>query len=253
MGVVMKRRSLLFFTLVLVLSVAYNTTLLAQVNNPKSLELNERGSAAAQAGDLKKAEKFFDRSLKADPGNLSAAFNLASIYLQLDKAQQAVDLLSGYTEHYTKDAGLFARLGDAYFANKDIQLSAKSYQKALTLEPSYPKITARLGTIFTLQQDTKQAIELYLKAVKQEPKNAQYLANLSSLFLADKQPQKAVGVAKQALQVRASSDVYITLGTAYEDMKDYKNSLIAFQRAIDLGGDKRKLRKKIEQLEEMDS
>ena len=77
---------------------------------------------------------------------------------------------------------------------------------------------------------------------------SQLLANLSSVFLATGKTDKAISTAKRGLQVNASPELYITLGNAYELQKDYKNSLIAFERAADLGDKKPELKTKIEQL-----
>ena len=86
------------------------------------------------------------------------------------------------------------------------------------------------------------------RAVKQNPKDTQLLANLSSVQLANGNPQQAISTAKRAIQILPTSEVYITLASAYEALKDYKNSLIAYQRAVDLGDKRPELQKKIEGL-----
>ncbi|MCB0334132.1 MAG: tetratricopeptide repeat protein, partial [Bdellovibrionales bacterium] len=189
----------------------------------RSLDLNERGAAAAQAGDLAQAESLFQEALHSDKKNLSAAFNLASIYIQQDKASQAVHLLADYTKDYPKDAGLFSRLADAYFAEQKLVEAKENYEKAYGLDPELPKLPAKLANLYTIEQNFPKAIELYLQAVEQDPKNGSYLANLSSLFLANGDAQKAISTAKRGLQVLPTSGLYVTLGSAYEQLKDYKN------------------------------
>ncbi len=215
----------------------------------RSLDLNERGAAAAQSGDLSQAETLFQDALVSDKKNLSAAFNLASIYIQQDKAEKAVHLLSDYTKDYPNDAGLFSRLGDAYFAEQKLSEAKQNYKKAYSLDKQLPKLPAKLANLYTLEQNFDKAIELYLEAVELDPKNGNYLANLSSLFLASGNAQKAISTAKRGLQVLPTSGLYITLGSAYEELKDYKNSSIAFERALAMDDSIEGLEDKIREIE----
>ncbi|MEZ4754885.1 MAG: tetratricopeptide repeat protein [Bdellovibrionota bacterium] len=220
----------------------------AAAPKPKSLELNEKAVAAVKAQDYKRAEKLFKNALAEDKGNLTAAFNLAGMYLTNQKQQQAITLLKQYTDANPKDAGLWARLGDAYFSNKDLNNAQISYEKSLTLDATSVETTKRLATVYTLKNNTKKSEVLLRKAHSLNPKDAQTAANLSSTLLVNENPKEAVTFAKRAIQLSPSKEVYITLGTAYEVLNDYKNALIAFERAQDLGEKSSDLRKKIQGL-----
>ncbi|MCB0354889.1 MAG: tetratricopeptide repeat protein [Bdellovibrionales bacterium] len=218
------------------------------IGSSRSLELNEKATAAAQAGDLKKAETLLREAISDDTKNLTAAFNLASVYLQTNRGNEAVKLLQQYVSEYSEDAGLFARLGDAYYSTKRPADAINSYEKALSLDPSFPKISARVGTLYSISERFDDAIRMYLTAVEQEPRNSEYLANLSNLFLVANQPDKAISAAKRALQVAPTSQLYRTLGSAYEKIKDIDSSLIAYKRAQDLGDKSDELEDKISAL-----
>ena len=218
----------------------------ASKGNPKSMALNEKGVSAATAKQYKVAEKLFKDALKIDEGNLTAVFNLASMYLANQKESSAVALLESYTVKMPNDPGLQARLGDAYFASRNIDSALTYYSKAIELDPTYQGVHAKLSTIYSLKNQLDMAERMALRAIELEPKNGQILANLSSIFLANNKPEKAISTAKRALQVKASSEVYITLGSAYETLQDYNSSLIAFKRAADLGDDTDELGEKIE-------
>jgi tetratricopeptide (TPR) repeat protein len=86
-------------------------------------------------------------------------------------------------------------------------------------------------------------------AVDQNPKDFNTLASYSSLLLGNGKAEDAIGAAKRSLQIKPSSEAYITLGTAYEIKGDFKNSLISFQRAADLGDTRKELKEKIALLE----
>lgn len=201
----------------------------------KSAQLNEEGAAFAQEAKFGKAEEVLREAVSLDPQNLSAIFNLGSVLIQVGKLKEAVELLETHSQKAETDAGLFARLGDAYFTQKNTQKAQSAYERALELDGSLPKIPARLGTIYSLNNSLNKAIDQYLVAIEQEPENVEYLSNLVNLYLATNEPQKAVSTAKRALQLKPSSQLYASLGAAYELQKEWENSLIAFQRAKDLG------------------
>jgi len=216
---------------------------------PASIELNEKGVLAVNSRDYLEAEDLFKKSAAADPKNVTAVVNLAAMYLTNKKNKEAIDLLEEYTATYPGDASLQARLGDTYFASKRVGDATRAYERALKLDPKYPNAAARLGTLYTLSRKLPDAERLFLQAVEQDPRNGQVLASLSSILLANGKPDMAVRMAKRGLQVNPTKELYITLGSAYEALKDLKNSTIAFERARDLGDNSPELRAKLEELE----
>ncbi|MBX7144929.1 MAG: tetratricopeptide repeat protein [Oligoflexia bacterium] len=219
--------------------------------NKRSFELNEDGIEAVRNKDFKRAEELFRRALSEDTHNLTAVFNLAGMYLNDKRQNEGIKLLDTYISEFPKDAGLFARRGDCYFSIKNLDSAMADYEQALKLEPRYSGAAAKLSTIYALKNKTKEAETMLLSAVDMEPKNAQLLQNLSNIFLINGKVEKAISTAKRGLQVSPTSELYVTLGNAYETQKDLKNSLIAFQRALDLGDKRPELKEKIESLKKV--
>jgi len=217
--------------------------------DPRSLGLNEKAVTALNAGRTAQAEELFQQALAADPRNLTAAFNLGGMLLNNKKITEAINLLEGYTAEYQQDPGLFSRPGDAYFANKQLKEAAASYEKAFQLHQNYPNLPTRLATSYGLLNNSKEAEKFMKMAVDQNPKDFKSLASYSSLLLGNGKADDAISAAKRSLQLKPTSEAYVTLGTAYEIRGDFKNSLISFQRAVDLGDSRKELKEKIAQLE----
>lgn len=246
-----------FFALMLIVSQAIAAPAPSRPSSQKpmaseetqaSFALNEQGIAALQREDLKNAEMSFRSALAKDPGNVTAAFNLAGLLVNNKQLKDAIEILSRYAAENPTDAGLLSRLGDAYFADKQVDQALSAYNKALSANPDYPRIYSKLATIYGLMNQPLKAEEMLLQAVEKDPKDGQSLASLSAVFLLNGKADKAVSTAKRALQVSPSSEIYITLGSAYEAQGDLKNSVIAFQRAKDLGDTRAELQDKINQL-----
>jgi tetratricopeptide (TPR) repeat protein len=223
------------------------------VQAQRSLELNEQGVTAIKARDFSRAESLFSEALRVDGRNITAVYNLAGMYITNKKEGQAVALLQKYTLEFPKDAGLHARLGDAYFGSQDPKSAIAAYEKSLQLDPKNPSVPVRLATLYTMSKKIDKAAKMYEQVLKQNPRDLQSMQNLSSIYLALNKPQQAIATAKKALQISATPELYVTLGNAYQDLKDPRNALISFQRAQELGYKDPNLGKVIEDLAKITS
>jgi len=235
---------------------AFSITMVSRVamaQDQTSIDLNEQGVAAVNKQNFESAERYFQRALAADDGNITAVYNLAGMYLTNRKHEEALELLKLYVARVPHDAGLHVRLGDAYFASRNLPDALEHYENGAERDDTFPGVHEKLGTIYALMQRLDEAEAALLRATQNDPQNGNILSNLSSVFLGNDKPQKAISTARRALQIQPTADIYVTLGTAYEILEDYPNSLIAFQRAVDLGDDRPELKKKIKALEDVTS
>lgn len=221
-----------------------------EAGNPRSLQLNEEGAAAVRSKDFARAEDLFRRSLKEDPKNLTAAYNLAGMLVMNKKENDARQVLEAAVKEAPNDVGLRTRLGDVYFGTKQIDLALQSYESAFALDPKFPQLAAKLGTVYSLKDRVADAERVLRAAVENDPKDHQTVSNYAAVLLGQGKPDEAIRYAKRALQLKVTSDVYVTLGNAYELKGDQRNALISFQRAIDLGDKRKELSSKVAELKE---
>ncbi|RMD85592.1 MAG: tetratricopeptide repeat protein [Candidatus Dadabacteria bacterium] len=215
----------------------------------KSLKANERGMYYIQKKDFKQAEALFRESLKLNPRNLTAAYNLAGVLAVEKREKEAISLLEGIVKERPKDAGIFERLGDLYFGTEDIESAKKYYEKSLAINGDNSKLAVKLGAIYLLKGNLSKAEKMYKKAVKLSPTDPSALENLGGILLANGKPKEAIRAAKRALQLSPSSNAYITLGSSYEETGNLKEALISFKKAQALGDNSEKLKEKIKSLE----
>jgi tetratricopeptide (TPR) repeat protein len=207
----------------------------------RSLTYNEQGAQAVKGRDFTRAEELFKKALSADPKNVTAAFNLASIYITNKNEAEAISLLTSYVEKNPSDAGLLSRLGDAYFSSGDTARSFDAYQKVHKIAPLYPGLDGKLGTLYTLRGEVNAAREMFEQAVTRNPRDSESLANLGALYVKLGRNSDGVKVALQALQVKPTPEAYITLGSAYMNMNEREHALNAFNRAVSLGDTSKEL------------
>jgi tetratricopeptide (TPR) repeat protein len=221
-------------------------------SNPRSLELNEEGVKAAQSGNTSKAEIFFKKALAADERNVTTVYNLAGMYLQNQKNDLAIQLLTEYHKKIPTDPGIAIRLGDAWFVKKNLPKAKEYYTKTFAINKNLPGLPQKLATLALLEKDLVTAESMLERAIQQQPRDLGLLENLSSIYVATKKPQKAVSTAQQALKAGAtSSEIYLTLGSAYEALGQLDNALSAYERAAKLGSNDEELADRIEKLKEI--
>lgn len=217
--------------------------------NAQSMKLNEAGVAQVKIKNFLAAEDSFKRALALDRSNLTAVYNLSGVYLQNKRTSAAIDLLDAYTRETQTDAGLFSRLGDAYFAAKQIDKAVQNFEKGYAIDPNYPQLITKLGTLYSLKKQLKKAEDILRDGAKRTPNDAQLLSNFSSVLYANKKVKEAITYAKRSLQINPTKELYITLGNCYLSLSDKKNAKVALERARDLGDKSPELAKLLKDLE----
>ncbi len=76
---------------------------------------------------------------------------------------------------------------------------------------------------------------MYRKSLEVDATDAESLSNLAAMCLVNQKPEQAIQAAKNALQQKVEAQTYVTLGSAYEMLRDFSNAKISFEKAIALG------------------
>lgn len=217
--------------------------------NPRSLEANEQGIAALKTGNTRTAEERFRRALEVEPGNLTAAFNLAGTLVVNGKKLEAIALLSDYAKKYPDDTGFAVRLGDVLFSSEKVKEAIPHYERALKMQATYPKLYEKLALGYALTQRLSESETMYELAVQSSPKDGNLLTNLASIQLANNKTDAAIKSATRASQLAPSSRLYITLGSAFENKGALSDALASFKRAKELGDSSKEIEERIAALE----
>ncbi len=247
--------SALFFCLFVSLSLtAIPTAAESQESSSmkRSIGLNEQALKALNSNNLEEAETLLREAIKIDPGNLTAAFNLAGVLVVNLKKDDAISILKEYTSKYPKDAGLFVRLGDITFSSENIKQSIEYYIKAFKLEPKYPRLAAKLGLVYALNQDLKESEKYLRKATEQDPEDSEALGNLSSVLLRKGAVKESIEFANRSIKIKPTAETYITLGSGFEASKKFKKAEVAFRKALELGAKNKELEEKIQAISKLE-
>lgn len=171
---------------------------------------------------------------------VSADLALISTYLrsnQLDKALQAIDGLEKKQPNDPATHNLRAR---ALLAKKDIAGARKSFEKALSINPTFFPSVASLATLDIIDKKPEDARKRFEGVLNSEPKNLQALLALASLKAntGGTPDEVALQIAKAVNANPTEPSPRLALIQHYLKNKEYKRALTAANEAASAIQDK---------------
>ncbi|MDV6329570.1 tetratricopeptide repeat protein [Asticcacaulis sp. 201] len=134
----------------------YETALRIQPENP--IIANDLGRLAYKMGLYELSEKFFQFFLDKNPGHVEAINNLASSLRELNRLDDAIDLLRNAIGENPTDAQLWNALGTVVNAQGDMANSIIFYEEALRHDPIHVHARYNLGNAKGVLGRTEEAL-----------------------------------------------------------------------------------------------
>jgi len=219
-------------------------------------------------GDLKHARAVIERLTKNVETNRTQI--LAGFYKALNDDTEGA--LRDYREVVGKTKGIdkvvvYTLMGDAYRMRGQWDEAIKSYQKALSVDPSFSAAYYGAGASYMGKRDLSQAEEYFHKALFLDPYNVLALSDMADLLLIKKaNPGEALNLAEKAVAKSppfyqpylTMGNVLIVLGREREADDFYKKAeergledyMVPFSkaRAYYLKGDREKVQQYLSEL-----
>jgi tetratricopeptide (TPR) repeat protein len=188
---------------------------LAIENDPTSEYLNSGlAELYAKTGRIRDAVLEAQDLLKRDPNNLEAHKLLGRIYLR-----SLGDLQAG-----TQSQEILKR-------------AIEQYEAIVKLAPKNVEDHVLLGRLYRLDNNLVRAEEEFKTAVQLQPDSEDALTTLAYLYNEEGAATKAAEVLNSLPDAERSAKVYSALGYTYEQQKDYKKAIAAYQKAVQLDHD----------------
>lgn len=174
-----------------------NELLHQRPKDPKVLVL--LGIAAIRQHDLPKAQDFLRQALHFDENISEAHFQLASVYLQQKKFDEAIEQ---YQKMNNLDASHFQaqiNLALAFENNWRYEEAAFIYQRLLEEDPENTYVYLHISEVLIKLGKIQEAISYLLKAQELEPKSAMVFNHLGRAFSRLGELSKAIKYFEKAL------------------------------------------------------
>jgi len=178
----------------------------------------EEGMAFRKKGALMEALAEFERAEKGDPKYPGLQAQLASLYHELNRIEDAI-------YHYEKalkyasgpqEAELRRGLGNAYIQQSKFKKAIEQYKKALAIEPENAQIHKEIAEAYAFNRDIPDALPHWRRATELAPDLAQ-------------------GIWERALDFDYSiAEAHYALGLIYEKQGKMDKALHSLTQAVKL-------------------
>ncbi len=187
-------------------------------------------------------------ALNADPESAYLNAHLAELYFQTGRVRDAIAAAQDEIKKNPENLEAHKLLGRIYLrslgnmqsggpSDQMLKLAIDEYAKIVQLEPDSTENRLLLGRLYTLNHDSTHAEEQFKAAQKIDPDSEDVVLNIAGLYSEQGDNKRAIQVLTALPDDDQTAKTLYALGQTYDQIKDTKNALIAYQKAFDLEPD----------------
>lgn len=200
-----------------------------------------------------KASQEFEAVLKKaselEPGNISILKNLAGLYYQQKKLEEAVSACRLILKIDGKDFETLSLLGSLLEETGKRQEALDKFQEALKINPDYPQALNSLGYVYAQEgRNLEQAEILIKKALEFEPDNGAYVDSLGWVYFQKNDLDKAQDYLERAAGLLEDAEIYSHLGELYFKKGALDKAAQAWDKSLLLDPGQKDLKERLDNL-----
>jgi tetratricopeptide (TPR) repeat protein len=198
--------------------------------SPEVMRLYADAKDAQARGDSKSAISDYRAILAADPKLAPAYNNLGLLYYQLHQYDAAIDVLQRGLRINPDMSASWVLLGSSQVATRKYQDAVRSLKSAIRHSPNDPQTHLLLAQTFLDLGDRSQAVAALETLTEIAPDNQDAWYLLGKTYL-----QQSQAAFAQVQKINPDSSISRMMsGEIMESMRNYKEALDAYQKAVAL-------------------
>ena len=150
------------------------------------------GNAYLELDRLNESKRAYQRALELDPSLAAATYNLARLYIEDGRFEEAEDILINLLKTDPENTLLHETLGWMEFRRNRYEASILHYQESLKLAEGNAAVWYNLGRIHEAEEDLQKAVDAFKKAVYYEPDELLYRIGLGEVYYLRREYSEAV-------------------------------------------------------------
>ena len=197
---------------------------------------------------MTKAIQEYRLAIDADPNSQYLTSGLAELYARSGRIRDAVSQAQEILQRDPNNLDAHRLLGHIYLrslgdmqggngSDNVLKLAIEQYQDIVKLDPSSADDHIMLGRLYHASNQMKKAEEEEKTAVKLAPDSEEAVTSLAMLYNEEGDTTKAAETLASVPEARRSAKLYSALGDTYEQQKNYKKAIDAYQHAIEMDRD----------------
>jgi tetratricopeptide (TPR) repeat protein len=194
-----------------------------------------------------RAVEEYKLALNADPASAFLNNGLAELYFRTGRIRDAIETAQDTLKRDPKNVAAHKLLGRIYLHSLgDMQNGASQqvldraiseYKQISALDPTDIQSHLVLGQLYTVNHDSQLAQQEFEAAQKIDPDSEDVALNLARLYGESGDIRKAIDTLKAVPEDDRSAKLAFALGAGYDQIKDTKDAVAAYQQAVDMDPD----------------
>jgi tetratricopeptide (TPR) repeat protein len=187
-------------------------------------------------------------AIEADPSSEFLTSGLAELYVKTGRIRDAVLECQDIIKRDPTNLEAHKLLGRIYLrslgdmpggsgSDNVLKLAIEQYEEIVKLDPDSVDDHLLLGRLYRLNSDLQKAESELKIAIKLDPSSEEAVTTLAMLYTDEGDTAQALKVLAAVPDSARSAKLYSALGAAYEQRKDYKDAIDAYQHAVVLDRD----------------
>ena len=197
---------------------------------------------------VSKAIQEYRLAIEADPTSEYLTAALAEVYARTGRIKDAVSEAQDILKRDPKNLEAHRLLGRIYLrslgdmqggsgSDNVLKLAIEQYEEIVRLDPSSADDHVMLGRLYHANNQLKKAEDEEKTAVKLAPDSEEAVTTLAMLYNEEGDTAKAAETLSSVPEASRSAKLYAVLGETYDQKKEYKKAIDAYQHAIALDRD----------------
>jgi len=207
----------------------------------------EMAVSAGRPDYATQAVEEYKLALNADPNSALLQDGLAELYFRIGRIQEAINTAKEQIKRDPKDAEAHTLLGQIYVrslgdmhgpqSSQVLQQAIAEYEIIARLKPNDVEPRLLLGQLYALNQQSAKAEAEFKEAQKLDANSEEVILNMARLYSEEGDNTRAAQAIASIPVTDRSARMELALGSAYEQLKQYKDAAAAYKRATEIEPD----------------
>jgi tetratricopeptide (TPR) repeat protein len=194
-----------------------------------------------------RAVEEYKLALDADPTSAFLNNGLAELYFRTGRVRDAILTAQDTIKRDPKNIGAHKLLGRVYLhslgdmqngaSQQVLDLAINEYKQISALDPTDIQSHLVLGQLYTVNHESQPAQQEFEAAQKIDPNSEDVALNLARLYGESGDLKRAIDTLKAVPEDDRTAKLSFALGAGYDQIKDTKDAVIAYQQAVDMDPD----------------
>lgn len=190
------------------------------------------GSIHHKKNDYQKAIKIFSTCIELAPDNPKAYFNRALVLMDLDRMDEALEMLTRACELDRFDSRTYYFIGDIYYLRENYQKALFNFTQSFALAPDNIKTSLRIADCHRELGNNEQELKIIRDLIAKQPSFYLYF-RLGIIHSRMGSLNGEINAYKHAISFEPDNvDVRFNLGLAYYDTGSYELAKEQFEYVL---------------------